>query len=167
MINNVVIIGLNYEYNIEIAQSVAGSLEAYFLDGDEYVNYQLQNKKNMEELCGVEYLKLQENKAIKGCAEFENSIITIPSHYFLRDSQYTNFSNSLVIYIRFSKDKLTKQSKTGFVDEFIVPNLLTYTQKDAELENLAKYTINVRNKKKSTIENEIKMCLEEIYCEHK
>ena len=166
MIKNVVIIGLYYEYNIEIAQSVADSLEAYFLNGDEYVNYQLQNKKNMKELCGAEYLKAQENKAIKGCAEFENSIITIPSHYFLRDNQYKNFDNSLIIYIRFSKDKLTKQSKIGFVDEFIVPNLLTYAQKDLELEKLAKYTINVRNKKKSTIEDEIKKCLEE-YCEHK
>ena len=84
MIKNVVIIGLNYEYNIEIAQSVADSLEAYFLNGDEYVNYQLQNKKNMKELCGVEYLKAQENKAIKGCAEFENSIITIPSHLLIK-----------------------------------------------------------------------------------
>ena len=61
---------------------------------------------------------------------------------------------------------MTKQSKIGFVDEFIVPNLLTYAQKDLELEKLAKYTINVRNKKKSTIEDEIKKCLEE-YCEHK
>lgn len=166
MIDNVVIIGLNYEYNIEIAQSIADSFGLYFLNCDEYINYQLQNRKDMEELCGVEYLRTQENKAVKSCSEFENSIITIPSHYFLRDNQYTNFSHSLIIYIKFSKEKLIKQSKLGFVDEFIVPNLLTFEQNNFELERISKFIISVRNKKKSTIEDEIKKCLEE-YCEHK
>ena len=156
MKSNIIIIGLDYKYNLEIGKLLADTTNLYFLDVMEYVNYTLFSRKDMQEKCGVEYLEKQENSAIKGCLEFENMVMTFPYVYFNRNANNEKFrSNATVIYLYFSKEKLTKKiDDNSFLDTLSV-DVIAFNDRDKELNNASDIKINVRNKKKQTVINEI------------
>ena len=166
MKENIVIVGMNYEYNIEIAQMISSLTDLYFLDVKQFVDYQLFDKKNMEQICGIEYMQKQENKAIQSCVEYENTVMTIPIEYFLRKNQYENFSKFCVVYISFSKDKISKLYKTNKDMSMLFSTLITFEEKDEQLQKIANLTINVKNKGKNNIMKEILHFVEREY-EHK
>lgn len=153
---NIVIIGLNYEYNLDISNMLADKTGMFLLDVNQYLNYSLLSRKNMEEVCGIEYLESQENAVIKSCAEFENSVICMPAMYFLRNEQYKNFDRSVIIYIRHTKPSLEKVNDTQSQYYSALPvDLINFKDRDSELKSISYLTVNVTNKKKDTIVKEI------------
>ena len=152
MNKNIVILGFDYRYNISIAELLNQSLDMYFLDVNQYVNYALFSKSEMLEKCGIEYLNTQENKAIKSCAEFENTIMCIPNIYFFRSDNYKLFKeNSFIVYLYQSKEKLLRKVKK----EDFSADLLIFEDKDNELNNICNKKIIITNKKKESVVNEI------------
>lgn len=153
---NIVIIGLNYEYNLDICDMLADKTGMFFLDVNQFLNYSLLSRKNMEELCGIEYLEQQEDSVVKSCSEFENSVICMPHMYFLRNEQYKNFDGSVIIYIRNSKEYLEKLNNiTDQMYNTLPVDVIGFEDKDIELKDISYLTVNVKNKKKETIVNEI------------
>ena len=128
-------------------------------------SYYLREWLEFNHLVGVEHFYLYNNNS-------EDDYLRVLNPYIKKGLvtliDWPHNQKQMESYIDCINNYSSESKWIGFIDidEFIVPNLLTYAQKDLELEKLAKYTINVRNKKKSTIEDEIKKCLEE-YCEHK
>lgn len=165
MKKNIVIVGFNYEYNIEIAQGVSDFFDMYFLDVDKFIEYQLQQKPVMAEVCGVEYLEKQENKVLKSCTEFENTVMTIPINYFLRNKIYKNFAESEIIYLYFSKNKLEKLCENNNTSSFLLTDIITFEEKDNEIKSITNAKIEIKNKNKDTVLCEIKKYLEGT-CEH-
>lgn len=153
MNKNIIIIGIDYKYNLNIAQLLSESIDMYFLDVEELVNYNLFSKSEMLEKCGIEYLTKQETSVIKSCADYENTIMCMPYSYFFRNKMYTNFlDNSYIIYLYFSKKTLLKKkdlSKTFNTD------MIVFEERDNNLNNICNKKINVSNKKNETIVNEI------------
>lgn len=153
---NLVIIGLNYEYNLDICNLISDKTQMYLLDVNQYLNYSLMSRKNMEEVCGIEYLQTQENGVIKSCAEFENSIICMPQSYFLRNEQYKYFDKSIIVYIRFSKNMVENINNQISQDFSMLPvDIIGYEDRDIDLKNISDIIVNVTNKKKETIVNEV------------
>ena len=165
MKKNIVILGFNYEYNIEIAQNISQFFDMYFLDVDRFVEYQLQSRPIMGELCGVDYLEKQENKVLKTCTEFEKTVMTIPANYFLRNEMYKNFSNSIIIYLYFSKSKLKKLCDSQKASSFLLTDIITFEEKDKEIKNIIDAKFEIKNKSQHTVVCEIKKFLEET-CEY-
>ncbi len=156
MKSNIIIIGLDYKYNLAIGKLLADTTSLYFLDVNEYVNYALFSRKDMQEKCGVEYLEKQENSAIKGCLEFENTVMTFPYLYFQRIYNNEKFkANANVVYLYFSKEYLTKKIDDNSYLETLSVDIIAFNDRDKDLNNASDIKINVRNKKKETILKEI------------
>ena len=158
---NVVIIGLNYEYNLNVCNLIADATNLYLLDVNEYINYSLMSRQNMQDVCGIEYLEQQENKVISSCSEFENSVICMPHYYFFRNEVFKKFTNSIIIYLRFSYKKLTEICQNVSKDLSTLPiDLITFDERDNDLTNVSNFKINIVNKKDITIVKEILSKLE-------
>lgn len=156
MRNVIILLGLNYEYNVEIGQLVAQKSDLYFLDAKEYINYNLFSRKDMLEKCGIDYLQNQENSVIKSCADFENTIIAMPYMYFFRNKMYNNFlDKSYIVYLNFSYNKLKSLSNNVSDDSMLDLNLLAFDDRNDDMKKICDVKINVSNKKKETIVNEI------------
>ena len=153
MKKNIVILGINYEFNLKVAQELSECIDMYFLDVEEFINYSLFSKVEMLQKCGVEYMTKQENSAVKSCAEFEKTIICIPHLYFFRDNMYKNFiQDSYIIYLYFSKDELDKMqnvSKTFEVD------MIAFEDRNIDFEKVC-------NKKIDTLEKDCDAIVKEI-----
>ena len=156
MKSNIIILGLDYKYNLEIGKLLADKTNLYFLDVMEYVNYTLFSRKDMKEKCGVEYLEKQENSAIKGCLEFENTVMTFPYLYFVRNKNNIDLkSNAKIVYLYFSKKNLTKKTDDGEFWETLSVDIIVFDDRDKEMSSVSDLKIIVKNKKKQTVIKEI------------
>ena len=153
MNKNIVILGLDFEYNIHIAELLVKSLDMYFLDVNHYLSYSLFSRSEMLQKCGLEYLTNQENNILRACADFENTIMCIPYTFFFRNEIYKDFlENSYITYVYFSKEKLKDCcSETNTLDI----DLLVFEDRDMEMKRIANKVICVSNKKDKTVVNEI------------
>ena len=155
MKSNIVIIGLDYEYNINIGQALSNVTDMYFLDVLEYINYSLFSREEMLDKCGIEYLEQQENSAIKSCSNFENTVMCIPYQYFFRNENYKLFQQScFIIYLHFSKEKLLTVFKK-LSSSTLTVDLIAYNDREGNLCKVADKKIIVGNKQQKTIINEI------------
>ncbi len=150
---NIVILGIDYEYNIHIAELLTKSLDMYFLDVNHYLSYSLFSRSEMLAKCGLEYLNRQENLVVKSCADFENTIMCIPYNNFFREEIYKNFlEKSYIIYLYFSKEKL--QEKQCSSNDLGV-DLLVFDDRNNKINNICNKKICIGNKKDNTVINEI------------
>ncbi len=148
---NIVILGLNYEYNIQIGQLLTEKLDMYLLDFKQYVEYDLFSTKDMLEKCGVDYLNKQEKKCLKKCSEFEKSVICVPYSYFFDEDAYKLFKSDYIVYLYFSKQKLQNVKS----DDTLALDLIVFDERDQDLSENCNKKIVVSNKKPQTIVNEI------------
>ena len=156
MESNIIVIGLDYKYNLMIGKCLADAMSLYFLDADEYVNYALFSRKDMQEKCGIAYLEKQENSAINSCLEFENTVITLPYLYLSRNKSNKKFkNNATIVYLYFSKENLTKKINSNSFSETLSIDVIAFDDRDKELTDMCDIKIYVRNKKKNTVLKEI------------
>lgn len=156
MDKNIVILGLNYEYNTNVGKLLSDNLGMFFLDFKEYVEYSLFSTKDILEKCGKEYLMEQEKKCVKSASEFENTVICMPYSYFFDENANKLYENAQKVYVYFSKNKLKNNTNdTTPVD------VIAFDDRDEQLKNECDIKVTVGNKKIDTVCNEIKMKLEE------
>ncbi len=153
---NIVILGLDYEYNLKIGKLLSDSLGMFFLDFKEYVEYSLFSTKDMLEKCGVEYLEKQQKKCLISASEFENTILCIPYGYFFEQDANKLFESTEKFYIYFSKNKLSKIEDA----DTLKVDLMVFSDRDLQLSNACNHKICVGNKKLETVEGEIMKILE-------
>ncbi len=153
---NIVILGLDYEYNLKIGKILSDSLGMFFLDFKDYVEYSLFSTKDMLEKCGVEYLEKQQKKCLMSASEFENTVLCIPYNYFFEQDNNKLFESAQKFYIYFSKNKLSK-----IVDnDTLSVDLMVFSDRDFELNKACNHKIKVANKKIETVKCEILKILE-------
>lgn len=153
---NIVILGLDYEYNLKIGKILSDSLGMFFLDFKDYVEYSLFSTKDMLEKCGAEYLEKQQKKCLMSASEFENTVLCIPYNYFFEQDNNKLFESAQKFYIYFSKNKLSK-----IVDaDTLSVDLMVFSDRDYELNKACNHKIKVANKKIETVKCEILKILE-------
>ncbi len=153
---NIVILGLDYEYNIKVGKTLSDNLGMFFLDFKEYVEYNLFSTKDMLEKCGKEYLLKQEKKCVESASEFENTVICMPYSYFFEQNAYKLFKSAYKVYVYFSKNKLSKlySGDTRAVD------LIVFSDRDKDLTNVSDLKLCVGNKKITTLCQDISKKIE-------
>ena len=57
MKSNILIVGLIDEFNKNIAYEISNRLGVYFWDIKELIEYEIADRENMIDICGVEYLE--------------------------------------------------------------------------------------------------------------
>lgn len=79
MRSNISIIGVMPSYNNKVARVLADKLDAYYLDGLEYIIYEITYPIDTYiSDFGKELYEKNERKAIKALEDYENTIIVVP-----------------------------------------------------------------------------------------
>ena len=152
MKTNIVVIGLDYEYNLKIGKLIADKINLYFLDVLQYINYSLFSIKDIIEKFGIEYLERKENSVVSSCAEFENTVICIPYMYFFRNNQYERFlNNSNIIYL----EKQIKNIDTKNLEDTLLIDLIAKEDRILDFEKVCNKKITTKNKNEEDIVNEV------------
>ncbi len=103
-IKNILIVSLDVKFTSGVASELASRLDMFYADCKDMVVYQLIDPNEILEKCGFEYLKKREQSAIKSCAEYENTVLSI--NFDLYKEYFDLFKYSLVIYLELPKLRL-------------------------------------------------------------
>lgn len=79
---NIAMIGHNSKLLKEVAHKVALQLGYFYIDAEEYVEYDLVEKERALQVCSKEYLKQREQKAIQTICSYENTLISVSEDLF-------------------------------------------------------------------------------------
>ena len=110
---NLTIICLNNRYGKNLAKRVADSLDMFFVNIEDILEYNLIND-DMLKSAGKDYFEKKEGKAVKGLSTYENSLFCGNFTLFSKGNNIDVFKkNSYLIYIYFTKDALEKFDKTN------------------------------------------------------
>lgn len=133
--NKIVLISLCDNFSNQVGNSLSQSLDMLFCDARELVEYELVDKKAIEELCSVDYLKQCERKAIKHIASFENVVVSIGYDYLVRNFNLLK-ENSLIIFVELSKAYVKEHSDTL--------NFISYSQRNCDLKSICDVLLPIR-----------------------
>ncbi|NCA67132.1 MAG: hypothetical protein EOM87_03600 [Clostridia bacterium] len=79
MRSNISLIGVMPDYNNKVARILADKLDAFYLDGLEYIIYEITHPiETYISDFGKELYEQNEKKAIKALEDYENTIIVVP-----------------------------------------------------------------------------------------
>lgn len=143
MKSNILIVGLDSNFNRELGYELSLATSLYFLDVEDYILYSLQDPDKMLSQCGVEYLTKQENSVVRSCADFENTIIYIPFEYYNRNNAYNLFIETCnIFYIKFTEENIQNLEER----DFEVINSIAYEDYDKILSKTSTYVIDANDK---------------------
>jgi len=125
-----VIVALADAFTNKVAKMVANDLGLYFLNLDDYLDYNLFDSERILAKCGIEYLKKQEAKYIQDALVLDDMIFYCS--YELMINNINLFENCEIIYVALSKEQLTKlREKTFEINE------LAFEDRDVFLKSIA------------------------------
>lgn len=134
-INKIVLVSLCDSFSNELANAMSQTLDMVFCDTNALVEYELVDKKAMEELCTVAYLNKREKQVIKHIASFDNVIVSIPYDYLIRNVEVLRAS-SAIVFVELSK-AFVKEKGSAL-------NLLSYDDRTSNLKELADVSVSIR-----------------------
>ena len=130
MKSNIIVVGLDYTFAGQICLNIANKFDMFFLDVKDLIEYNLINSKNVEKLCGVEYLKQEQKTIAISAKNYENTVINFPYSLFLDNDIAGEVTvNSLVVFLKMEKQVLeqintTKSEQNNLTTEIIVADEL-------------------------------------------
>ncbi len=167
MKTNIVLIGFFKEFTKQIGKKLALDFGLYYADVEEMIEYNLMNEKEIEELCGVDYLNNLKNKIIKDLSCYENTLITIPYNMFITNKNYDMFkSYCTIVFLNFSRDFIKEeinksQDKTIKNDGNVF--LLAYEERTKFCIDNSDISINITQSDLDNSYKKIKKCLDKYY----
>ncbi len=107
---NICIIGLTKLFTDEVCKQLSSGLEMFYANIDELLEYELQDKNKIEEICGREYLVREELSIIRRVCSFDNTIINIDYVNLNNETALGYLKDScLIIYLKLSKEDFKKE----------------------------------------------------------
>jgi len=134
--NKIVIVSLCENYTKSFGKKCSQNLDMLFCDTNEMIEYELIDKKAVEEFCTIEYLQKSEKLVLKHIASFVNVVVAINYDYIIHN--YNIFKQeSIIVFLNLPK-KYVKENGN-------VVDAISYEGRSAELKKIATITINIRN----------------------
>lgn len=141
MRSNVLVVGLLDNYNKQIAHEISNQLGIYFLDIDDMIEYEIADRQQMIDLCGIEYLENQEFKLVRSVANYQDTVINVSSDLFMRERYYDIFENNChIIYIAFDEAQL-KEYEKGRKERSYRINKIAYSDRVSYLQAHCDYQL--------------------------
>ena len=163
MISNICIVGLLKNYTKRISKRVADTLEMFYADVTELLEYEYINMASAQAIAGKEYMEKQETKKIKALSSFENILFTVDNYYLNNDKNLRYIKNgALVIYLRLNErmfNKCLKAEKLSKQEMTLLKNVAP--ERDMLLNGYADIVVDVSKDK--NIEKNILTKIEEYY----
>ena len=96
---NLVVVGVEYEFNKKLCIYLADKLDMFFVDVKELIEYDLVNSKEALLRCGKEYIEKEERKTVRNVSEYENTVVNIPYDLFVNNRDFFK-NNNINIFIK-------------------------------------------------------------------
>jgi shikimate kinase len=88
-----------------VSKKLSKDIGMYFLDTDELLKYNLQNEKDIKNICGEDYLQKLKSKVLGDVFDYENSLIYMPFSLFLEGSNAKKLRvHSHVVFLEIKKE---------------------------------------------------------------
>lgn len=152
----ILITGLLRNFNKEVASLLSDKLDIYHLDIPDLIEYELADRDNIIEKCGIEYLNKLEKNAVTSALSYENTVLSFDFETFVNYSEICS-KNTISFYLCFSKDYVEDKKNM-----FNTINRIAYIDRDNFLKQKCEYVIFLNKKNKTTAVNEIIKKLKEI-----
>lgn len=143
---NILIVSLDNRFSKLVAATLAEKLDMFVVDCREMLVYDLSNRKEIIEKCGIEYLKTRETSVLEKCASFQNTVISINYDLFHEYSKL--FINSVIIYLKLNNAKVKETT-----------NKIAYQSRDQFISKNCDFSILLDKKSKI---NSVKMIIEKL-----
>ncbi len=112
MKDNILLVGLHYEFTGQVAKDLSNKFDMFFLDVNQLIEYSLIDTKNIQLICGKDYFENQKKQVILSVKQYENTIINFPYSVYLEDNMVKEMSeNAFVIYLKLTKSQIKKLNK--------------------------------------------------------
>ena len=106
---NIILMGLDYFYTLEVGKLLADQLEMYFLDSQGLYEFDIR-PKTIDDIVsefGMEYYRKAQSGTVKYICSFNSSILAIESGVVLNPENMDRLDKyGLIVYIRQTKDLL-------------------------------------------------------------
>ncbi len=131
--NKIVITSLCEKFSNEIAKLISEDLNLLFCNSNELVEYELIDRKAVEELASLKYVQEIENKVLENLSTYENVCISLSYEHLIKF--YKRFSkNGIIIFLDLPKNYIKKNSPISFLD---------YVSRKEELQKFATVEVKV------------------------
>ena len=133
--DKIILVSLCDKFTRDLGNFLSQNLGMIFCDAKELVEYELVDKKAMEELCSVEYLEKSEKKVAKHIASFENVVVSIGYDYLMHNLDILK-EKSLICFVKLPKSFVKANGEAI--------NEIAYDARTADLEKISDVTLSVR-----------------------
>ncbi|MBE7082618.1 MAG: hypothetical protein E7378_02980 [Clostridiales bacterium] len=118
MEKNLIVLCLDGALAKSAANLLADSLDMYFLDINDSINYNLQVSAIKQKI-GIKYLNSQIKGLIKNSCTYENTVINLPFEFFLKPDiqKIVLNSNSIIFHIEIDKQCLQDKKSNINIDK--------------------------------------------------
>lgn len=106
---NIILMGLDYFYTLEVGKLLSDQLEMYFLDSQGLYEFDIKPKTidDIVSELGMEYYRKAQSGTVKYICSFNSSILAIESGVVLHQENMQKLDKyGLIVYIRQSKELL-------------------------------------------------------------
>ncbi len=138
---SILIVCLNDRIGQEISVILADKLGMLFANSKEIVNYEVFDSKSVIEKCGLEYFEKKELKSLKHISNYENAVVYVDYDYFVKGEEFFKKTCNFV-FVKIKKKQLEE-------DDTI--NLLSFEEREKELENKCEFVVNNKTKAEKTV----------------
>lgn len=147
MKKNITIVGLAKDYTKSIAKTFADALDMYYADITDLVQFDILDIAEAERTCGSDYVRKLEASKIKTVTSYDNSIITVNYNALNNETNLKYVKdNTLLIYLRLSKDELTKKLNHDMSETSLLKlTESVFEERDFILSRISDITINIKN----------------------
>ena len=96
--NKIMLVSLCDKWTSSVAYLLSQKLGMLYCDISELLEYDLSEKKAMEDLCSSDYVEKREKGVVKHYLSFENVVSSVECDVFIHNKEFADKSN-LVIFI--------------------------------------------------------------------
>lgn len=144
MKSNILFVGLDYEHVKIVSKEICAGFDMFFLDVNGLIEYNLSNVKNVEKVCGIEYLNQERQKIALSVNSYENTVINMPYSLFLeKDIANKLQENAITVYLRLSKKTLNAINKQK---DNLLPECIAFEEFDKLLSKKSQIIVKCKNK---------------------
>lgn len=154
---NIFITSLDYDLTKEICSKLSLSLDMFYMDVKDLINYSLQSELIKEKI-GVEYLDNQIKKTILRVCSYENTIANVPYDMIVKNEIFEKLnSNAVTILLNISNNQLIENNKKKDKDNKLDVALIVYDEMTNMLKDICQIVVNVDN---SNLDNIVKRIID-------
>lgn len=160
MKTNITIVCFVNSFEKKVAKALADDLELYYVDVNDFMEFNLINSSEVLTTCGADYLTKIERKTVKTVSEFENTVITLDTNMlFDKENIKSLKETSIMVYIQVINKAFENEIKNAATEDkaHLEVQGLVFEEREKQLLTACDIVVPSNNlNEKSTIKKVVK-----------